>query len=536
MPNHSQVIDGISRKSVKSDIRALNKLHGPNFSSVILEKTRRLAGTTFATALSDSLGIDVSREGINAVMHRPIGFKIPELGINFILSDPRSTDLSPLHRAHKRRYASHDGSLEVIHHRNNKVFAIVGHSADRDAVRHGHDRLEILLSYDIPYQLSTIGVKTTPCRRSLSRSYFSLLFQSSGFAERFPHIKDMLTEQLVLETPSDIIRKREKIAYGEINLDILDQAIRRRDSKQALHLITELQHSKALELRRFGAALLHTLFTQKTISEEEYFDLREKLFLEDVREDLIFIERTLRSQPDFTQNALRNLFNDNFTQEDLIDTQFSIHYYARGCNKQIYVVHATLPNGLARTFAIATIRDGQFSQTDFDQERINNAYSHWREISQRGCPHIVKFGAEKWHYEWRSRRIKMHNGHCPVLRMLDNDILLVAREFFDESTPVNVLYHQAETASQRKAICFEMAKAYWQFWLSTCTVQKVGTFFTTPRGEDIVRSKDGRFMIVDPDTIVESCNERQAYQYFLAYPYYNRTMLKKAKQEAELIH
>lgn len=525
-------------RSVRSGSDSFRALRGPHFGAHVIQRVRQIAGNTFAVALSNSLGVDVAREGINAVMHRPLGVHVPGLGLDFTLTDPRGMDLAPLRRAKRRRYQSGDGVLELRHDPSLNAFVITARSADREALRGGHDRLGVILSYDAGLRLSEIHVRTNPCRRSLSRTYLSLLLKSTGFSDSFPRVCAMLTEQLVLETPSDVVRRREKIAYGEIDLDALDGALKSGESSKAIEHISDLQHSKSLELRRFGAVLLSTMYQQKRVSEDAYFELRERLFLEDVREDLIFIERTLRRQPSFLQATFSNIFGEQYGADQLNGARFDVQYFARGYNKQIYVVHAELLNRAVRTFAISTLRDGQFSQSDFDQERINEAYSHWREISGRGCPDIVRFGAEHWHYEWRSRRIKMHNGHMPVTRILNNDLVLVARQFFDDATPVNVLYHQARSHAEKRQLCFDMAKAYWRFWLSTggSAPQGAGVFVTTPRAEDIVRNRAGRFMIVDPDTIVAQCSEEQARSYFLAYPYYNQKMIREAKTIAVREH
>lgn len=486
-------------------------------------------------SLEDSRDVDTGREGVTALMHRPLELTPPELCRHFRMLDPQTLSVAQLLPALPQQFSCPGGRVTMRIMAERAAVEILAEGADDRQLPFQRNALAAVLHYDAAARVSGIELHTRGIFDYLTRSSFSLLLADSGFTAAYPEIFRMLQEQFVLEAPSDELRDRERLSYREIPVHELQHALSSHDQQAALRYIFELKQSKSQEVRRYAAACLEELCDQKTVSVGDFWCERDGFFREDLREDLIFIERTLRNDEYFVTGTFRQLFGRELSREDWLHSDVSARYFARGNNKQIYVVDWRLPQGESFQFAIATIRDAMMGAGDFNAEEINAASNLWQTLCYQGCSSIVKFGAATWHNDWRRRSICVDSGTSLKFQLIANNIMLVAREFVPNAQPLNAILRSSLPRAEKEQALETAARAYWQVYFRSRAADGRGCFLTTPRAEDVVirRGAAGSLeaRIVDLDTLEADVSADRAANYFFIYRYYPRALIERLYQE-----
>ena len=488
-------------------------------------------GTTFSTELSDCEPLSDPLGGLESLMHRPIGDRSPELRSVFVINDYSGVSLNAELGTLPARFTSGFGNIDIAFDQKERAILLVAEGNDERRVALGLDMLGAKIELDAQGKVKDLILCRLGMSANLTRSTFSIILEKSGFSRRYPRIFALLKEKFVLEDVTEGLLLRESLAYREIPLVTIDTLIHSA-APEAVAEVLKLRQSKSQEIRRLGSGYLGLLREQRLISDVEYQREKEGNFVEDVKEDLVFIERTLRNDEMFVQETFRNLFGKDVTEEELIGSTVIVRYFARGCNKQIYSVEWKLPSGELVTFAISVIRDAMLGQGDFGEAEINESVQNWQVLCRKKYKGVARYGSSVWHVEWRNRYLSTHKSTCPVLSLLANNMFLVSREIVRDAEPLHVLLRSNCLEKEKMRALEAAARAYWGVWAVTRDAQGKGMFFRTPRAEDIVmkRGSSGRYTakIIDMDTLNREVSEDGGFNYFGRYRYYPPDLVKRA--------
>ena len=476
--------------------------------------------------------------GPEAFIHRPAE-RVPAAFVKKFTVDPYPR-LSPAALEalrHGAQYFEHRfGSVQLEFDAARGEAGVIVRGSDPARVARNLDFLKVAVGIAPDGQITRMRIQRGIGIENLTRSMLAILLGDSPFAAAHPELYAALKAQFALEPATDSLRRREMNAYSRFDLIALAKMIEERDFTAAHAAITAMIFSKSQEMRRVGVTYMEYLHEQGGVEPRAVQAARRAAHREDVREDLVFITRSLKNDIDwhsggfpFVAQTFEHLFNRRIDREAALGSTVTARYFARGCNKQVYVIDWAFPDRSTHRFAIAAIRDAQLGQGDFDEARISDATARWRDLSALGGTDVAAFGSTVWHMDWRSRELHLQGLRSPLVQRVKNNFLLMSREFV-EGTPLNLLL-VGDAPEEEKAQALEVAAtAYLRVWFVSHARTGSGMYFTTPRAEDIVMRRDAdgtlRGTIVDPDTLSSGSLEDAVAQ-FKTYHYYSDDLLQK---------
>ncbi|MCX5708145.1 MAG: 6-phosphogluconolactonase, partial [Candidatus Omnitrophica bacterium] len=498
-----------------------------DIASLVLRENKNLkdGGDTLLKETASGRILQIMHEGIEAG---------PELSVSFEIRDLSGFSPEKELPVQPRFFASEAGNVNIAYVPESRSLQLFLQEKQGNQLR---ATMEYNIELNKDYGIARIEIKHSRYS-GISFSKAAIIFNDSGFAEAFPMTFGVIKEQCVFPEIDEFVRKHEVIStstmpiseYAERIAGLVRGAINEQEWEELLANVISLKCSKSQEIRRKAIKFLEYLKRKNLISEERFGGLAEEFLMEDIREDLRFVERTLRHNDYFVRNTFKNLFGKIITKEEIKGSRITATYFARGNNKQIYRIQWSLQSGEELVFAISSIRDAQLQQGDFGRKRISSAIDNWECLLESEIPGIVRLGASCWIFDRNPKTVTISRGSGHSKYSMNNDILLASREFKEGKTLKSVLSGDLSAQDKQSAMAKAVA-VYFNIWLKTKDEQGQGLFVTTPRAEDIIVFKNAadewEAVVVDMDTLESGVTFKEIRELFALYQYYPDELIKR---------
>ncbi|TBR16813.1 ROK family protein, partial [bacterium] len=362
----------------------------------------------------------------------------------------------------------------------------------------------------------------------LSRSAMVLYFGKTDFPNRFPELYKLIREQFVLSEFSQELEKQEEIANQSIPLFDLEQSVIVSEgfvNEKTLNSLLSLRLSKSQEIRRRGLTNLKYISEQKRITKEEFQLIEDQFILEDIKEDLRFIERILRNEDSYVRDTFTRLFNKNIGIHDLFNSNVEVKYIKRGFNKQIYRVKIMISSGEVFVFAVSSIRDAILDVGDFTEEQINSSVANWHKVSDIDGSTVAKLGGVIWLEDRMPKDVLMDK---IVTRITPNNIQFVSREFVEGRDLSEILSSNISKVEKEEAVA-EVIRAYLWIWYVTRENER-GIFLGDPKPENIVLNKregEWRGKVIDLDALYSGISHETVLKTLSVYSDYKDELINR---------
>ncbi|MDO8488993.1 MAG: 2-phospho-L-lactate transferase CofD family protein, partial [Candidatus Omnitrophota bacterium] len=372
-------------------------------------------------------------------------------------------------------------------------------------------------------------VSLTPHFISPSRSRLAIYLEKSGLSEHYPSLYALIKDQFVLPVVNEELIEQEAIALSHIPLAKLSHDINSGEgviTSDTLNTLLSLKFSKSQEIRRIVLRLLEQLSHKGVISEEELLAISDDFILEDIKEDLKFIERIFKYRYFFVKDTFKNIFDIDMAITDLAGAEVEVKYLDRGANKQIYKVRVIVSEGRSFVFIIATIRDAEMGAGDFRQEEIDSATESWIKIYNADNSCVPVLGSIRWEEDWQPKSVVSDM----VIRSVSNNIQFVSREFIEGEDLEQILASQSYGPSDKKVAIVSAIKSFFCTWYATRVGEK-GIFLGDPKPDNIVlRKTNGQWQgkIIDLDALHQGWSLKDALNRISLYQIYTNELVCRA--------
>ncbi|NQT07379.1 MAG: UTP--glucose-1-phosphate uridylyltransferase, partial [Candidatus Omnitrophica bacterium] len=383
--------------------------------------------------------------------------------------------------------------VDIEYRPNFNVITIEIRGKDKERLDRGLD--EALIKIVLTRDKRIDRVEFIPTIYGLSRSSIAIILSDEGIPDRFPELYNILKYTLTLPKADNDLKVRECITESTLPLyEYLGRAATTPDSitESEIEEILSGKFYKSLVVRRVLIMILEKLKQVGRISDKELISFEQDTLAEDIREDLLFIERILKNDDIFVNVTLQKLFNLDLHIRDVDSVE--IAYFDRGRNKQIYKVTLHLKTGEKVAFAMSSIRDDTMPTGGYDFGKINASLTKWQILSDLGNT-VCKLGASTWIKDYRPKNLGQE--------VFYNNIMIVSREFV-EGRDFGQFLSTNPMPDEIKAATRKVIETYLLTWIQSRDEDGRGIYLGDPKPKNIVIRKEGNdyiAKIIDLDAL-----------------------------------